>query len=1551
MADAFRGLTIRLGADARPLQSAISSIAKSAGVAQQQMNRLNKALKFNPANTQALARMVDLAGDKAAHSARQVQTLKTALNQAANESLKFSERSGLASGKVNELARSTRSVYASTQRLRSESTHITAELQHIYDAAKRAAVASKDLAGVSNWQKADKYVKGLQRNLSRGGASAERATTKLVELFNQVDAKSGVFQKFGIEAGNVDKLKEKFFELRDAFKSAEADLKAMNKVEGFRAIESQLIAAKAELREAAAEAARLKSQLYTFGGSDGIAKAVSDVRRFDSIVDATVADAEAMKQAFKALPHSMSAAQAKTRALANAEDAIRQKLIAVRDAMVKIENTEGFDKMKASSVNAAVAVDKLEREFAELKEKEASTTAGAERLKQIIKEINLLTFDKPKQSVEDLREALKLVGITGKALENPVKTFDKLVAASEKAEKHIKDVNLALDGVEGEMRELGTYKTFQTLNNEAHQLEATLSRINFSKSLFSKLGGVGQTLRQFGYGMYSTLTPALMMVGRYAIQAANDIDASYRDMRKTVNGTEEQFEHLKEAAIEFSRSHVTSADQILEIESIGGQLGITADNLEAFATTVSNLDIATNMDTEDIALQLAKLSNIMHFGQEQYDSFADSLVRLGNNEPALESDIMKISMRFAGMAANVGMGTADMLAFATAATATGQKAEAAGGSMQRTIGRIEKAVAGGAETAKAYAEISGMSAQAFIDTWNDVENHGPARAMQAFIEGLHRVNESGGSVTKTLDGLKISGVRDIQLLEGLSNTTNVLSESLQMSNDAWNGLETQMKDGTIEKAGDAAREAGRKSEGFSGELAKMKNNAAALAVELGEGAAPYIKDLGALFKELTGWFKELPQEMKQFIVGAGGVAAGLGPAFVAVGTFSSAIGHMHGALGSIGRTFTDLGAKLNPIGPSMTKTSKAAGLLGRALTAIGTPKALLAIIAIGAAIGFVSDKAIKEQERLDRLSQSHDKLVDAADNLKFANEKLKSGFDVLLPSVVHTHHELGEFRDGVDQISKKGLELYDTVNSKINGALSDSTLVQLYSDKIRELAGHCGGSKEKLQELKFAIEKYNEMTGDSIEITDNFSGAINASTAELEANTRAFQANQIAKAYESVLADAQAHLAEVNVEIVKNKNAIQDATDELAEHGITLDEAVEAMNNLELHPEQAAQLDYKFGGTGWRDLEGTVMECSGAIVNLGEEQQAAQKLVNAGMESYIAATKEATIAANEAAEETKKVGKAKTYYDELGEGGAKAFRKIREEVGYAYEDRNKFAQALNEADISPDLLKNVGTEAFSGFYEQAQKLSDEVPKQLSYVEDAMRAVDNYDISPKEITVTDDGAITEFEGKIVNFNKMTFDGKEFEVTSDGSLEFTEGQTVMLEKSLKRLERKFEPKVEADDNATPKINNVYEAGMKVDGKHWTTYIDIHETKYEHTVKDKTATGAIFNGRKIPLNASGAINGIVNRAMLTNIGWVGEAGAEAVMHMKNAGGAVIPLSNRRYVRPFARAVASEMGGTSTQVVNKYYSVGNVSFPEGSDGARALEALYNALRLEEAV
>ena len=66
---------------------------------------------------------------------------------------------------------------------------------------------------------------------------------------------------------------------------------------------------------------------------------------------------------------------------------------------------------------------------------------------------------------------------------------------------------------------------------------------------------------------------------------------------------------------------------------------------------------------------------------------------------------------------------------------------------------------------------------------------------------------------------------------------------------------------------------------------------------------------------------------------------------------------------------------------------------------------------------------------------------------------------------------------------------------------------------------------------------------------------------------------------------------------------------------------------------------------------------------------------------------------------------------------------------------------------------------------------------------------------------------------------------------------------------------------------------------------------------------------------------------------------------MHMRNAGGAVVPLTNKRYVRPFARAVAYEamdMGGYGMRGGDTYNTTINTT-GSGDELARTLTGALN--------
>ena len=867
MADAFRGLTLRIGADAQPLQRAISSIKTSARQAETQLRAMNKALKFDSANVQALATRLDLAEDKARLTARSAAEIGIAVRQASERMVEFSAKSGGAKGKLEALAKQTTNVYSSTQRMLSEYNHVNEELEAIYNKVRKVVAADKGWKEDS--KELDNYMKKLKSSYGKTGDEAQKLTSEMQRYVSIAMRTKDLGSLFGLERSETGKLLTKLKELREEHNRLDNDLKSMHAVEGYRAMKTQLIAVEAELRQAAAETARFRTEIYEMGSSRALRKTLSDVRALDGAIDNASASARAMDEAFKLMPLNAAAAEAKVRAMRDESELLKAKLEAARNVVKKIEADSAFDKQAREIRNVHAALAKAESEVSQYSAEIKKAEERATELNREIKEGNPKAWKEQGTSLEKLQSELRE---TEARLERYKQQFAEADA------RH---------------RSASMAAAYRNAREEVISLEAALARLSPKMQKLNTSIEKYSTIRTMGYGLYSTITPALMMMGRYAINAAEEIDSAYRDMRKTVNGTEEEFEALKAAAVDFSRTHVTTAQQMLEIESIGGQLGITVDNLEAFGEVVSNLDIATNMDAEDIATAIGQLSNIMDDintadtaeYEQNITSFSDALVRLGNNSAAQESNIMKVMMRIAALGNISGFTTPQLLGISTAIAATGQGSEAAGTAISRTFSNIEAAVGKGGDKLKAFADVAGMSAQDFADSWNG----DPITAFTAFIRGLREIDDAGGSVDNTLASLGINSVRQKNALENLTNTFDIMTSAIGMSENAWSGLSSVMVDGKVEMAGDAAREAQRKSEGFSGAIQMLRNNATALGEVLGNSAAPMITALGAAFQGLTGFVSALPAPIQTAITAFGGLIAAAGPAAIAVGAIGTAV--------------------------------------------------------------------------------------------------------------------------------------------------------------------------------------------------------------------------------------------------------------------------------------------------------------------------------------------------------------------------------------------------------------------------------------------------------------------------------------------------------------------------------------------------------------------------------------------------------------------------------------------------------------------------------------
>ena len=710
----------------------------------------------------------------------------------------------------------------------------------------RAALAAED------YQRLNEQIAEMRRKLAmekylEGGAGAtEKEIEEAIEKYKQFEAQC---------KATGERANDELYELQQRWHAVRQELETATDAVKIKGLTIEIDKLKAEAKQAAIEFVEMKDKMLSIHGSDELVRARTDVRRLGDAADETKGDIHELDAALKEGGNTAAAAAGKYLRLKARQDQLEDKAQALRVQMRELNATleEPVNPQSLAKANAEFL--KAKENYTEIKVKADAARAEVARLNHEMALIGHAQTDEAKAELKKLGLELDQARMKAQKLEAEENELEREFTAAHTVRE--------ISKVELELRKTTA---------QAHAAGAAMKGIS-AKNWY--------IIRSVGTVLMSTITPALSMGLQKIADASDTLDASWRNMRKTVNGTEEDFAHLKEAAIEFSKTHVTTADQILEIEAMGGQLGIVVEDLEAFATTVANLDISTNMDSDTIAEDLGKLANILGMSVEDYDNFGDALVRLGNNEAALEGDVMKITTRYAGMGKIVGMSADQILAWATAATATGQKAEAAGSSMQRFVSNMETAVNGSEEDLAKWAKVAGMTGEQFKKSFGE----DASGTMYKFIEGLANIQKSGGSVNQKLMELGITGVRDKQLLEGLAqqmvNATdenNVLRDSLEMSSNAWNGISDKWG-----QAGDAMNEAEKKSQGFSGSLGKLKNTATALAASAGDSLVPWMNKLTAMLGGLEEAYSSLPDGTKQVINGIGAIVTAMGPMMMVVG--------------------------------------------------------------------------------------------------------------------------------------------------------------------------------------------------------------------------------------------------------------------------------------------------------------------------------------------------------------------------------------------------------------------------------------------------------------------------------------------------------------------------------------------------------------------------------------------------------------------------------------------------------------------------------------------
>lgn len=440
-------------------------------------------------------------------------------------------------------------------------------------------------------------------------------------------------------------------------------------------------------------------------------------------------------------------------------------------------------------------------------------------------------------------------------------------------------------------------------------IKGALSQLNVFKSegatVTDKLTGLGSAFTSAGKTLTKNVTVPLAGLGTVATKAAVDFESAFTGVRKTVDATEEEFAALSDGIKEMSSTMPQSASEIAGVMEVAGQLGVRGtDSLLQFTKTMVMLGDATNLSSEEAATSIARVMNIMGTSSEDVSRFGATIVDLGNNFATTESEIVAMTNRLAAGGKLAGLTEAELMALATAMSSVGIEAEAGGTAMTQTFNEIEKAVATGGEKLAEFARVSGMTSKEFATAWET----SPITAIQSFITGLGKLDESGESAVLVLDNLGLTGIRQSNMLKSLGLASDLLADSIDTANKAWEENtalvnEAETRYGTTES-----------------KLAMLRNSAQNLAASFGELLTPMLDSLNQLLQKAIGWLSSLTDKQKQVLVDVLSMVATLGPLLLILGKITNFVLKIINIVPKVISLFKVLGAVLaaNPIGLIVT---------------------------------------------------------------------------------------------------------------------------------------------------------------------------------------------------------------------------------------------------------------------------------------------------------------------------------------------------------------------------------------------------------------------------------------------------------------------------------------------------------------------------------------------------------------------------------------------------------------------------------------------------------
>lgn len=506
-------------------------------------------------------------------------------------------------------------------------------------------------------------------------------------------------------------------------------------------------------------------------------------------------------------------------------------------------------------------------------------------------------------------------------LQSEINTLnDKLKLQKERYEALSKAMNgTPTEEQKKEFNELGieiheTSAEINSLTNEMNNLPADnfLGKISLIKQGIennnSQLKQWGELLTDVGKSLTTYVTLPIVGAGTAATKTAGDFQSAFTGVKKTVDEIVDEngnlvysYADLEEELRQIPLETASTYETVMAVAQAAGQLGIQADDVADFTKNMIMLGDSTNITAEDAAVSIAQFLNIMGESTDTASKFGSALVALGNNTATDEASILALATRMAAAGKSIGLSTADTLGLSAAMSSLGLTAEAGGTAMSTTMQKISMDVAKGGENVEKFAQITGMSADEFVEKWrND-----PITVLQDLLTGMGNLEGGGEELIVLLDELGWSGIRQSDTVKRLALDYDGVASAVDLANTAY-GENSALTD-----------EANKRYEDFNTQVTQLKESFKLFLDTIGQSLMPMIQPiietLTTFFNNLSTWWSGLGEGTQRFIIILAGLIAAIGPVLMIAGQVLTFVASIQVALAVLGTSLGTVAAAALPV--------------------------------------------------------------------------------------------------------------------------------------------------------------------------------------------------------------------------------------------------------------------------------------------------------------------------------------------------------------------------------------------------------------------------------------------------------------------------------------------------------------------------------------------------------------------------------------------------------------------------------------------------------------